>query len=105
MSAVGHEFYCGTNLICDYSFQHYFFLMCTVAEVKTATERLSAEERWELYRWLGESRAVQRLRHEELEIATAIEEANRGDLAPLNVQDIKGELRRRTSAGMFRRNN
>ena len=40
--------------------------MSTVTEVETATERLSAQDRWELYRWLGESKDLQRFRHEEL---------------------------------------
>ena len=71
--------------------------MSTVAEVKSVTERLTAQERWELYRWLGEAQDVQRLRHEELrrEIAVGIEQANRGDVAPLDVQNIKEEVRRR----------
>ena len=74
--------------------------MSTVAEVKAATERLSAQDCWELYRWLGESKAVQRLRHDELrrEIAAGIEQADRGDVAPLNVQDIKDEVRRRLNS-------
>jgi hypothetical protein len=74
--------------------------MSTVAEVKAATERLSAQDCWELYRWLGESKAVQRLRHDELrrEIAIGIEQADRGDVAPLNVQDIKDEVRRRLNS-------
>ena len=71
--------------------------MSTVAEVKSATERLSAQERWELYRWLGESADMQKLRLEELrhEIAIGIEQADRGGVAPLNVQNIKSEVRRR----------
>jgi hypothetical protein len=75
--------------------------MSTVVEVKSVTERLSAEERWELYRWLGESKDVQRLRHEELrrEIAVGIEQADRGDVAPLNVQSIKDEVRCRLNNG------
>jgi hypothetical protein len=75
--------------------------MSTVVEVKSATARLSAEERWELYRWLGESKDVQRLRHEELrrEIAVGIEQADRGDVAPLNVQSIRDEVRRRLNNG------
>ena len=75
--------------------------MSTVVEVKSATERLSAEERWELYRWLGESKDVQRLRHEELrrKIAVGIEQADRGDVAPLNVQSIRDEVRRRLNNG------
>jgi hypothetical protein len=71
--------------------------MKTVAEVKSATERLSAQERWELYRWLGESPEVQRLRHTELrqEIGIGIEQADRGELALFNVQNLKDEVRRR----------
>ena len=71
--------------------------MSSVAEVKTVTEQLSAKDRWELYRWLGESKDVQRLRHDELrrEIATGIEQADLGDVAPLDVQGIKDEVRRR----------
>ena len=71
--------------------------MSTVAEVKSATEHLSAQERWELYRWLGEAKDVQRLRHEELrhEIAIGIAQAERGEVAPLEMQSIKNEVRRR----------
>lgn len=71
--------------------------MSTVTEVKTATERLSAQDPWELYRWLGKSKDVQRFRHEELrrEIAVGIEQADRGDLGPLNVQTLKDEVHRR----------
>jgi hypothetical protein len=75
----------------------YFSAMSKVTEVKTATERLSAQDRWELYRWLGESKDVQRFRHDELrrEIAVGIEQADRGDVAPLNVQILKDEVHRR----------
>ena len=72
----------------------------STTEVKEATERLSAQDRWELYRWLGESRDLQRFRLEELrrEIAVGIEQADRGDTAPLDVQEIKDEVRRRLAA-------
>jgi hypothetical protein len=71
--------------------------MSTVIEVKTATEQLTAQDRWELYRWLGESQDVRRFRHEELrrEIAVGIEQANRGDVASLDVRAVKDEVRRR----------
>jgi antitoxin ParD1/3/4 len=80
------------------SFSVYFSGMSTVVEVKSATEQLSAEERWELYRWLGESKDVQRLRLEDLrrEIAMGVEQADRGEVVPLDVQSIKDEIRRRT---------
>jgi hypothetical protein len=78
--------------------------MSTVTEVKRATERLSPQDRWELYRWLGESKDVQKFRMEELrgEIAIGIEQADRGDMAPLNVQEIKDEVRRRLAANKGR---
>jgi hypothetical protein len=71
--------------------------MSTVTKVKAATKSLSPQERWELYRWLGESRDVQQFRHEELrrEIAIGIEQADRGDVSPLNTAGIKAEVRRR----------
>jgi hypothetical protein len=71
--------------------------MSTVAEVKSATEQLSIEERWELYRWLGEAKDVQRLRHDELrrEIALGIEQADRGDMAPLDIRGLKDKVRSR----------
>ena len=73
--------------------------MSTVKEVKIATEKLSPQDRWELYRWLGESKDVQRFRHEELrkEIAFGIEQADRGEVAPLEVQALKDEVSRRLS--------
>jgi len=71
--------------------------MSTVKEVKAATQGLSPQERWELYRWLGESKDVQQFRREELrrEIAIGIEQADRGDVAPLNINDIKAEVHRK----------
>ena len=75
----------------------YFPSMSTVTEFKTAVEQLTAQDRWELYRWLGESQDVRRFRHEELrrEIALGIEQANRGEVAPLDVHAVKDEVRRR----------
>ncbi len=74
--------------------------MSTVVEFKAAAERLSAEDRWELYRWLGESQDVQRFRHEELrrEITLGLEQADRGDLAPMDLTDLKRDVRRRLAA-------
>jgi hypothetical protein len=75
----------------------YTSTMSTVTEVKVATERLSAQDRWELYRWLGESEDVRRFRHEELrrEITVGIEQSSRGDQAPLDMQAIKDEVHHR----------
>jgi hypothetical protein len=77
--------------------RRYFSPMSTVTEVKVATERLSPQDRWELYRWLGESKDVQRFRHEELrrEIAIGIEQADSGNVAAFDTQAVKDEVRRR----------
>jgi hypothetical protein len=88
---------CVKNRFAIVRFYVYVSAMSTVTEVKAATERLPARDRWELYRWLGEAKDVLRFRHEELrrEIATGLEQADHGDVAPLKVQDIKHEVRRR----------
>lgn len=79
----------------------YFFGMSTVKEVKAATQELSPEERWELYRWLGESKDVQKFRLEELrrEIAVGIAQADSGDVAPLNIDDIKAKVHQKLKSG------
>jgi hypothetical protein len=68
--------------------------MSTVKDVKAATQTLSSQERWELYRWLGESKDVQQFRHEELrrEITIGIDQANQGEVAPLNIVEIKNAV-------------
>lgn len=71
--------------------------MNSVKELKVAAEKLSARDKWELYRWLGNSKDVQRFRHEELrrEIALGLEQADCGDLAPIDVSAMKREVRNR----------
>jgi hypothetical protein len=75
--------------------------MSTVKEVKAATQGLSPQERWELYRWLGESKDVQEYRREELrrEIAIGVAQADSGDVAPLNIEDIKAKVRQKLKNG------
>jgi hypothetical protein len=75
--------------------------MSTVKEVKAATQGLSPQERWELYRWLGESKDVQEFRREELrrEIAIGIAQADSGDVAPLNIDDIKARVHQKLKNG------
>lgn len=60
--------------------------MSSVTEVKAAAERLSPEDRWELYRWLGQLGDLRRFREEHLrgEIALGLEQAGHGDLAPMD---------------------
>jgi hypothetical protein len=74
--------------------------MSTVTDNKAAADRLSAEDRWELYCWLGESKDVRRFRHDDLrrEIAIGLDQADSGDLAPLDSQAVKDEVRRRLGA-------
>jgi hypothetical protein len=71
--------------------------MSTVAEVKTVTEQLSAKDRWELYRWLREKEEMRQLRLEDLrrEISIGIEQIERGEVAPLDTEKTKEEVRRR----------
>jgi hypothetical protein len=75
--------------------------MSTVKEVKAATQELSPQERWELYRWLGETKDVQEFRREELrrEIAIGIAQADSGDVAPLDIEDIKAKVRHKLKNG------
>jgi hypothetical protein len=71
--------------------------MSSVTEIKAATQSLSPQERWELYRWLGETREMLQFRREELrnEIAIGIEQADRGDVSPLDTVALKDEVHRR----------
>lgn len=71
--------------------------MSTVLEIKTATEQLSPQERWQLFRWLENSSDVRRFRREELQrdIAIGLEQADAGETAPLDVAALKDEVRQR----------
>ncbi len=74
--------------------------MSTVAEMLEATQRLTPEERWELYRRLGEAEDVRRHHLAELrqEIAVGIGQIERGEIAPLDIEAIKTEVSRRRGA-------
>ena len=74
--------------------------MSTVLEIKTATEQLSPQERWQLFRWLENSSDVRRYRREELqrEIAIGLEQADAGETAPLDVAVLKDEVRHHLNA-------
>jgi len=69
-------------------------------EIKTAAQRLSAQDRWELYRWLGQAVDLQEFQLETLrrDIALGIEQADRGETAPLDVNAIKDVVRHRLAA-------
>jgi hypothetical protein len=71
--------------------------MSTVEDIKAATTQLKPEEKFELYQWLYASPELQSLRREEIkrEIAIGLEQAERGEVTPLDVEAIKAEGRRR----------
>lgn len=71
--------------------------MSTLTEIKAAAEQVSAEDRYELLHWLAGSEEMRRRELEELRraIAVGVEQADRGELAPLDIEEIKTEGRRR----------
>lgn len=71
--------------------------MSTLTEIKAAAEQASAEDRYELLHWLAGSEEMRRRELEELRraIAVGVEQADRGELAPLDIEEIKTEGRRR----------
>jgi hypothetical protein len=76
------------------------FRVSSVEEIKRATANLSAEQRMELYQWLEQSKDLRRFRYEQLhrEIAAGIEEADRGETAPLDINAIKTVVRQRANS-------
>ncbi|HEY3853970.1 MAG TPA: hypothetical protein VGO67_06225 [Verrucomicrobiae bacterium] len=71
--------------------------MSTVTDVKKATEQLSPDDRWELFVWLRESQDVRNLQREELRraIEVGLEQADCGDVAPLDISSIRSKVRER----------
>jgi hypothetical protein len=69
--------------------------MSTVAEVKAAVEQLNPCERREVFRWLTARDDFQQQWLEDLrrDIRVGIEEADRGELAPLDIEAVKREAR------------
>jgi len=85
---------------CQREAKVYFLAMSTVLEIKTATEQLSPQERWQLFRWLEASSDVRRFRREELQqdIALGLGQAELGETAPLDVAALKDEVRQKLKA-------
>lgn len=75
--------------------------MSTVAEIKAAVTQLSPTQRWELYQWLTTSSDIERLRLEALrkDVGIGLTQADRGELSPLEIDDVKAEVRRRLESG------
>jgi len=71
--------------------------MSAVEEIKAAVGRLRVEDQFELFKWLGASAALAPLCQEELkrEIALGLQQADSGEVAPLDVEAAKAEGRRR----------
>jgi hypothetical protein len=75
--------------------------MSTVAEVIQATQKLTSEERWELYRRLREAADIQDHQLTELrgEIQAGLAQVASGQVAPLDIQAVKNEVARRLTSG------
>jgi hypothetical protein len=74
--------------------------MSTLGEIKAAAATLPAEERSELVAWLSESRDVWEIRRQQLrlEIQVGLDEIERGEVAPLDITEIKRQARARFEA-------
>jgi hypothetical protein len=74
--------------------------MSTLHEIKAAAATLPAEDRSELVAWLGESKDVWEIRREQLrrEIQIGLDEIERGEVAPLDMTEIKRKARARFEA-------
>ena len=74
--------------------------MSTLHEIKAAASTLLAEERSELVAWLSEAQDVWEIRREQLrrEIKIGLDEIERGEVAPLDIGEIKRKARARWEA-------
>ncbi len=74
--------------------------MSTLQEIKAAAATLPAEERSELVAWLSESKDVWEIRREQLrrEIQIGLDEIDRGQVAPLDMAEIKRKAHARFAA-------
>jgi hypothetical protein len=74
--------------------------MSTLQEIKAAAATLSAEERSELVAWLSEPEDVREIRREQLqrEIQIGLDEIERGEVAPLDIDLIKRKARAQWAA-------
>jgi hypothetical protein len=69
--------------------------MSTLQEIRAAADGLSAEERSALVTWLSQSKDVLDLRREQLrrELQVGLDEIERGEVALLDMQEIKRQAR------------
>ena len=75
--------------------------MSTLDEIKAAAATLPAKERSELVTSLSESKDVWQIRREQLrrEIQVGLDEIERGEVAPLDMAEIKSKARAGSEAG------
>ncbi|HEX4119474.1 MAG TPA: hypothetical protein VH619_02505 [Verrucomicrobiae bacterium] len=71
--------------------------MSAVTELKKAAEQLSPGDRWEFFVWLRETEDVRTHQLEELrrDLAIGVEQANRGDVVPLDMSAIRAKVHQR----------
>lgn len=69
--------------------------MSTLPEIKAAAANLPVEDRGELVTWLSESGDVWKIRRAQLrrEILIGLDEIERGEVAPLDIAELKREAR------------
>jgi len=70
-------------------------MMSTLEEIKAAAATLPLGDRSELLAWLSESSDLLKIRQEELrrEIQIGLDEIERGEIAPLDMAEIKRKAR------------
>ena len=75
--------------------------MNTMDEAKSAASRLSPREKYDLFRWLGDSPDVAKQKLEELrrEIAKGVEDARLGRVSTLDAEEIISRGRKRLAQG------
>ena len=74
--------------------------MSTIHEIKAAAATLSADQRNELVTWLSESDDVLKIRREQLrrDIQIGLDQIERGEVAPLDMEEIRRKARTRMEA-------
>ena len=74
--------------------------MSTLNEIKAAAATLPVEDRSELVAWLSESKDVWEIRRDQLrrEIQAGLDDIKRGEVAPLDMAEIKRKARARFEA-------
>ena len=85
-----------SNWLAEDLVDNYPDAMSNVGEIITAVTQLSPAEQWDIYQWLNESPAITRRRLDALreDVALGLAQADRGDVAPLDIEAVKAEMRR-----------